>query len=308
MKRIITIAAILTLTLSTMGMGNGTCDGSGSGSNGGNGGARMGSGDTGSNGGSGGMNNAYFYGNGMGSGFDVESIVTLTGEVIGFQDGSGTGENLYRPVLLVDGVEYVFSTGPAWFMEQQDIGFEMGQLITVTGAVTTNDQGQNVIIVAQLTLGDELFVLRDELGHPVWAASRGSNSGMQNRNTYLDIAYDIASEIQVDGTITTLTVGSCTPGTYPGYQLTLDTGDTTYNVHLAPYWYLMDQNVPLNTGDLITVTGMPAQVETGDGTLIDILVARIIEWSDESGTYQLVLRDEDGLPLWQPLRGGRWSN
>ena len=162
-----------------------------------------------------------------------------------------------------------------------------------------------VLIAIEITTTDSVLVLRDELGYPVWQALRSGGHGNQSRNTYLQIDYDVASEIQVDGTVLSITIGSMTGDQYPGYQMTLDAGDVIYNVMLAPFWFLTQQDIPLGPGTSLTITGMPASIDPGDGVVIDVLVARILEWTTVDGTFQLVLRDESGLPLWQPFRGGR---
>jgi hypothetical protein len=78
-----------------------------------------------------------------------------------------------------------------------------------------------------------------------------------------------------------------------GLHLLLNTGKETVDVHLGPAWYLENQDIIIKpkdkievTGSRITFAGQPAliagQVKKGDTTLI--------------------LRDDNGFPMWSGNR------
>jgi len=252
--------------------GQGTCDGSGSASAGGN-------------------------GTGVSS-YDLATETTVTGTVTDFYSTVEDALNPTNPIItLDDGSILIVQTGPAWFMENQEFSIEVGDVITVTGSLTTNVDGDATILAKEIVNGDLTLVLRDELGFPVWQGVNGGNSGIsRNPGTYMNVSYDISLETTVYGVVNTVTVGTYEPGTYPGYQLTVTLEDgSTVNVMLAPYWYLANQDFTIEEGTEVTLTGVLTTLE--DGT--EVFVTRLLTYGDT----ELVLRDELGIPLWIGLRG-----
>jgi len=75
--------------------------------------------------------------------------------------------------------------------------------------------------------------------------------------------------------------------------LVLRTDQGSLEVHLAPAWYLQQQNITLKAGDPLEVTGSQVTLENKP-----IIIAREITVDGRV----LKLRDEQGLPLWR--RGG----
>lgn len=74
-----------------------------------------------------------------------------------------------------------------------------------------------------------------------------------------------------------------------GAHLELKSGDTTYEVHLAPTAYLKDFEMVINAGDSVTVTGTKVMY---DGK--PAILARVVKVKND--TY--LFRDEKGRPLW----------
>jgi hypothetical protein len=278
MKKYLAIFAMVILTSVAFagngpGAGQGTCDGSGSTSAG----SKAGSGV---------------------SSYDLSTETTVTGTVTSFYSIVEDALNPTNPVItLEDGSSLIVQTGPSWFMDNQDFSVEIGDVITVTGSLTVNVNGESTILAKEIVNGDITLVLRDELGFPVWQGVNGGNSGVsRNPGTYMNVAYDISLETTVYGTVNSVNVGAYTPGTYPGYQLTVTLEDgSVVNVMLAPYWYLSNQDFSIEEGVEITLTGVLTTLE--DGT--EVFVTRLLTYGD----IELVLRDELGIPLWGGLRG-----
>ena len=61
--------------------------------------------------------------------------------------------------------------GPQWFIERQDVKLVPGDKVEIKGvkAVRAN---QNIFIAGEVKKGDEVLVLRDSNGIPVWAGWR----------------------------------------------------------------------------------------------------------------------------------------
>lgn len=61
--------------------------------------------------------------------------------------------------------------GPGWFVERQDIKIQQGDRIEAKGS-KIDYRGEPVIIAAEVKIGDDILVLRDENGFPLWAGAR----------------------------------------------------------------------------------------------------------------------------------------
>jgi hypothetical protein len=61
--------------------------------------------------------------------------------------------------------------GPAWYIENQDVKFNTGDKVEITGSRITL-QGKPVLIAAAVRKGGETLRLRDERGFPAWAGWR----------------------------------------------------------------------------------------------------------------------------------------
>jgi hypothetical protein len=61
--------------------------------------------------------------------------------------------------------------GPDWYIENQDVQIERGDTITIKGSRITYD-GKPAVVAAEVHRGDEVLVLRDAQGIPVWSGWR----------------------------------------------------------------------------------------------------------------------------------------
>jgi hypothetical protein len=61
--------------------------------------------------------------------------------------------------------------GPAWYLENQDVTIAPKDKIAVKGSRITFE-GKPVMIAAELKKGDDVLVLRDAGGFPVWSGWR----------------------------------------------------------------------------------------------------------------------------------------
>ena len=81
--------------------------------------------------------------------------------------------------------------------------------------------------------------------------------------------------------------------------LALKTDEGSISVSLGPPWYVHKQNLSVNRGDTLEVTG--SKVTRDDQTLI---LAREVKKEGQT----LKVRDENGKPLWRDQEhGGKWS-
>jgi len=61
--------------------------------------------------------------------------------------------------------------GPVWFLERQEFSFQPGDQVEVKG-VCFESEGQTKLVAAEVVKGDNVLVLRDSQGQPLWEAWR----------------------------------------------------------------------------------------------------------------------------------------
>jgi hypothetical protein len=102
--------------------------------------------------------------------YNPETIETLSGEVIGVEkitpmEGMSSGVHI---ILKTEEEKIPVHLGPVWYIERLDIKIKKGDKVDVKGSrVMMRDKP--TIIAAEVKKGDEVLILRDEDGIPVWS-------------------------------------------------------------------------------------------------------------------------------------------
>ncbi|MDD5232857.1 MAG: DNA-binding protein [Syntrophales bacterium] len=102
--------------------------------------------------------------------FDPAKVEKISGEVAGIEQVTPMRGMHYGVVLMVKTEKETVPVhlGPSWYIERLDTKFNTGDKVEVTGARTTF-QGKPAIIAAEIRKDDQVLVLRDRNGVPVWA-------------------------------------------------------------------------------------------------------------------------------------------
>jgi hypothetical protein len=105
--------------------------------------------------------------------YDPKTVETVTGVVKGLDEimpmkGMSYGVHL---LLKNDSGEVAVHLGPAWYVTNQDLSIKVGDKVAVTGSRVIFE-GKPAIIAAQVKKGDEVLMLRDEDGFPMWSGWR----------------------------------------------------------------------------------------------------------------------------------------
>ncbi len=105
--------------------------------------------------------------------YDVKTVETISGKVVSVttitpEKGMSAGVHL---MLKTDKTTISVHLGPAWYIENQDIKIATGDKIEVKGSRITFE-GKPAIIAAEVQKGNDMLVLRNENGIPVWSAWR----------------------------------------------------------------------------------------------------------------------------------------
>ena len=105
--------------------------------------------------------------------YNPKTVETIRGEVVSV-------EKMMPMRGMSHGVHAVIKTeketisvhlGPEWYIDNQDGRIEPKDTIEVKGSRITFD-GKPAIVAAEVKRGDEVLVLRDENGVPVWSGWR----------------------------------------------------------------------------------------------------------------------------------------
>lgn len=105
--------------------------------------------------------------------------------------------------------------------------------------------------------------------------------------------YNLNTVETISGKVISINAITSRQGMSQGVHLQLKTEQEVINVHLGPSWYLDNQNLQIQPKDKIEVTGSKVNFD-GQPSLIAAQVKK--------GKDTLVLRDENGFPVWSRWR------
>jgi hypothetical protein len=80
----------------------------------------------------------------------------------------GRGGGGLHLVLTAPSGSIEVHVGPAWFVSSKNITFAKGDALTVVGSKVTL-AGQDVLIAREIKKGDQVLILRDAKGFPLWS-------------------------------------------------------------------------------------------------------------------------------------------
>jgi hypothetical protein len=89
------------------------------------------------------------------------------------QNGPGYGVHL---TLAVGDETVPVHLGPSWFIDNQDQHLAQGDEVEIVGSRVTRG-GAAFVIAREVRRGDDVLVLRDTAGYPVWRGWRRSGRG-----------------------------------------------------------------------------------------------------------------------------------
>ncbi|ERT07869.1 hypothetical protein M595_2187 [Lyngbya aestuarii BL J] len=113
------------------------------------------------------------YGRHRGMIFNSNEVETVTGKVL--QVDTWTQGEWQRGgvhvVLQTDNETINLHLGPAWYINNQDIRIEPNDQIQVTGIRVTSGDGRAMMVVSEVSKGNQVITLRD-VGFPTWMRGR----------------------------------------------------------------------------------------------------------------------------------------
>lgn len=105
--------------------------------------------------------------------YNPQTVETICGEVVSV-DKITPMKGMYYGVhlaLKTDKETISVHLGPAWYIENQDVKIEPKDKIEVKGSRITFED-KPALIAAEVKKGDDVLVLRDISGFPVWSGWR----------------------------------------------------------------------------------------------------------------------------------------
>jgi hypothetical protein len=104
--------------------------------------------------------------------YDPKTVETVRGEVIAVERFNGKGMSAGRHLRIKTEKETLsVHLGPEWYLEQQDVEVEAGDVVEVKGSRVAFE-GAPAVIAAEVRRGDATLTLRDASGWPVWSGWR----------------------------------------------------------------------------------------------------------------------------------------
>jgi hypothetical protein len=105
--------------------------------------------------------------------YNPDTVENIIGEVVAIDmitpmKGMSYGVHM---VMKTDQETISVHLGPSWYIENQDVQIEPGDLIEVKGSRIMFDD-KSAIIAAEVKKEDEILILRDEKGFPAWSGWR----------------------------------------------------------------------------------------------------------------------------------------
>jgi hypothetical protein len=105
--------------------------------------------------------------------YNSQTVETISGEVLSVDKITPVRGMFYgvHAVIKTDKETISVHLGPGWYIENQEIRIMPKEKIEVKGSRITFE-GKPAIIAAEIKKGDEVLVLRDSNGFPVWSGWR----------------------------------------------------------------------------------------------------------------------------------------
>jgi hypothetical protein len=118
------------------------------------------------------------------TGFDVNTITTLTGTVVSLPEHKGEEQHAAMSIATTQGAVKVV-LGPWWYWEKQSFSVSKNQELAISGSLAQGRDGELYLFAQRLenrSSGDTI-TLRSETGAPMWSRN---GSGGRNGNRQPD--------------------------------------------------------------------------------------------------------------------------
>lgn len=209
------------------------------------------------------------------------------------QDRLGRGTHI--SVRADDGVVHDVFLGPRDFVRSNGLRPNRGDEVEITGYRAVSN-GNTIFLAREVRLKDRTFALRNEQGIPNWGgavASPAQPSAARamaiDPNITSAEEYDPAFETTIRGTVEQTSTFSRAGMQDYSYAVVRTDDGRRINVKLAPSSFLQQQQLSLNQGDQVTISGSLL----GSGADQHMLAREV-----RAGNRVVALRSLQGVPSW----------
>lgn len=123
-------------------------------------------------------------------------------------------------------------------------------------------------------------------------AQRGPGKHMRgwNKDSPYCMMFNTGKKMEIKGKIIEIKKFTPQTGASFGIEIVVETAPGNYDVHLGPEWFMKNQEMQLQVGDMVEV----------NGAMVDFEGRKVIMASEvERGEQEMKLREENGQPVWK---------
>lgn len=107
--------------------------------------------------------------------YDPTTVTTVSGQVTSIDPTGPAGLGLHLALETAHG-KLLVHLGPSWFLQAQSLQIAVGDTLEITGSRVTFEQAP-AVIAQTVKKADQVLVLRDVQGTPMWAGRGGGRGG-----------------------------------------------------------------------------------------------------------------------------------
>lgn len=113
----------------------------------------------------------------LSQGYDRNTVVTITGRVAALPAADSDPVTIE---LATASDRFVVVLGPRWYLQDDDLGWKLGDTVSVRGARAQGKDGQSYLISQWVSLPDgRQLTVRSDMGRPLWSGGLRLHSGQQ---------------------------------------------------------------------------------------------------------------------------------
>lgn len=110
-------------------------------------------------------------------GYDRNTVVTITGRVAALPVADSDPVTIE---LAIASDRFIVVLGPRWYLQNDDLGWKVGDTVSVRGARAQGKDGHSYLITQWISLPDGgQLTLRSDTGRPLWSGGLRLHSGQQ---------------------------------------------------------------------------------------------------------------------------------
>jgi len=113
----------------------------------------------------------------LSQGYDRNTVVTVTGRVAALPAAESDPVTIE---LATVNDRFTVVLGPRWYLQDDDLGWKMGDTVSVRGSRAQGKDGHSYLISQWISLPDGgQLTVRSDTGRPLWSGGRHLRTGQQ---------------------------------------------------------------------------------------------------------------------------------